>query len=153
MLNPLGGGRAMTQGDWYRNRHWDEAIEAAFFAKLARARQKSQYLRIQACLLAEQYPKAALRLLDLYFEMQASVEPHETIDQASAYGHKATAYLSLGDVEAAIASYESALAREAWFPNWRTQAYVDLPYLIATRRLRSHYDRALDILMEHRSEP
>jgi len=47
------------------------------------------------------------------------------------------------------AALEAALAREAAFPNLRTQAYLDLPYLIATRGLRQLYDRALTLLHAH----
>jgi len=43
----------MGRHDWYRNTDWDEEIKDAFFTKLGRARDKSQYLRIQACTLAE----------------------------------------------------------------------------------------------------
>jgi tetratricopeptide (TPR) repeat protein len=143
----------MTQDDWFRNRRWDDAIEAAFFARLSRSRKKSQYIRIQACELAERHPKVALRLLDQYFASLTSAEPYEAVDRAAAYHHRASAHLALGDTEAAIVSYEDALAREAEFPNSRTQAYVGLPFLIATRRLQSYYDRALDILREHGTRP
>lgn len=56
----------MARGDWFRNSNWNDAIETAFFAKLRRARSKAQYLKIQACTLAEKHPEVALRLLDQY---------------------------------------------------------------------------------------
>ncbi len=56
--------------DWYRNTAWDDAIEASFFAKLARARQKAQYVRIQANTLAPTKPDVALRLLDHLFQLR-----------------------------------------------------------------------------------
>jgi tetratricopeptide (TPR) repeat protein len=143
----------MSRDDWFRNGHWDDNIEAAFFAKLAKARRKTQYLRIQACTLAERHPKAALSLLDRYFAMMDRVEPYEKVDLAQAYADQARAHLALEDIDAAIMSYEAALGREAAFPNSRSQAYVELPFLIATRNLQPNYRRALAILNETQSRP
>ena len=50
--------------DWFRNKTWSEAIEAGFEAKLARARDKSQYLKIQGYELLTADPAVAARLLD-----------------------------------------------------------------------------------------
>jgi hypothetical protein len=61
--------------------------------KLARAKDKSQYLRIQASTLASRYPKAALRLLDQYFASG------EHLDMAVAHVDRATAYLCLGKLD------------------------------------------------------
>jgi hypothetical protein len=41
------------------------------------------------------------------------------------------------------------LAREAEFPQLQTQAYVDLPYLIATNGIREKYDRAVQLLEKY----
>jgi tetratricopeptide (TPR) repeat protein len=125
--------------DWFRNTAWNESVERAFDEKLRRARRKGQYLRIQACTLARSHPEVALKLLDRYFDL-----PDDS-DYAQAHVDRATALLALGRVNDAIKSYEAALAREAVFPNLQTQAYLDLPYLIATREIRERYERALQL--------
>jgi tetratricopeptide (TPR) repeat protein len=137
----------MSQQDWFRNTSWDVEIEAAFQKKLARARDKSQYLRIQASTLASNHPAVALRLLDQYFALG------EHFDLAQAHTDRATAHLSLGQLDGAIQAYESALSREASYPKLQTQAYLDLPFLVAAERLTQHYDRALSLLETHRDRP
>jgi tetratricopeptide (TPR) repeat protein len=134
----------MARDDWFRNENWNPAIEDAFFAKLRRARDKSQYLRIQACMLAGKEPLVALRLLDEYFT-QAN-----QFDRAQAFVDSASAYLTLGDLNKAIASYESALAHEEQRPSVKTQAYLDLPFLIATEGLVARYEQALAIMDSHK---
>ncbi len=84
-------------------------------------------------------------LLDRYFALK------DDFDHAQAYVDRATALLALGRVEEAIESYTAALAREAVFPNLQTQAYLELPYLIATRGLRQKYDDAMEILEKYRA--
>jgi hypothetical protein len=54
-------------------------------------------------------------------------------------------------VAEAVTAYEAALAREATVPNVLTQAYSELPYLIATHRIREQYARALELLHLHES--
>lgn len=130
--------------DWFRNETWDEAIAKRFHEKLRRARQKEQYLRIQACTLARTHPEVALELLDQYFALP------DDFDHAQAHVDRASALLALDRVEEAVESYEAALAREAEFPNLKTQAYLDLPYLIATHGIKSRNDRAAALLEEHK---
>jgi tetratricopeptide (TPR) repeat protein len=129
--------------EWFRNRTWNDAVERTFNEKLRRARRKEQYLRIQASTLAVSCPEVALKLLDRYFELQ------DDFDHAQAHVDRATALLALGRVNDAMAAYEAALRREAVFPNLKTQAYLELPFLIATRGIREQYDRALHLLHAH----
>ncbi len=136
----------MSREDWFRHEDWSPSIEAEFFAKLARARNKAQYLRIQASTLARSHPQAALELLRRYFELE------EPFDLAQAYEDRATAQIALRDIEGAITSYEAALAREERFPNVVTNAYLSLPVLIVRERLSERYREALDLLKKHRAK-
>ncbi len=130
----------MARDDWFRNSDWNSAIEAAFFAKLARARDKGQPLRIQACILAESHPRVALRLLDQFFTLG------DRFDAGQAHVDRARALLALSDAEGAIEAYEAALSAQARRPNVETTASLDLPLLIATRKDRMRYARALEVL-------
>ena len=130
--------------DWFRNTTWDVETAQRFDQKLHRARRKEQYLRIQACTLAPTHPDVALELLDRYFALP------DDFDHAQAYVDRATALRALGRLDEAVAAYEKALAREVEFPNLQTQAYLDLPFLIATTPMPNRYDRALELLERHK---
>src|ERR1700752_3503554 len=101
----------MGRDDWFRNTSWSKDIEAAFFARLARARDKHQYLRIQAHTLALSHPQVALQLLDEYFKLEGN------FDHAQAQVDRACAHVALGNIEDAIRSLEASLAREDVRPN------------------------------------
>ena len=129
----------------WRNTAWNEEVEAIFFRKLGRARNKSWYLCNQSRALASSYPEVALRLLDQYFSLGGD------LDQAAAHFYRARAHIALGDVHAAILSFEAALAREEAFPNFQTWAFLELPVLIAMERRQELYDRAIEILRSRKS--
>jgi tetratricopeptide (TPR) repeat protein len=135
----------MSTDSWFRNAEWSAATASLFEERLRRARRKEQYLRIQAGTLARSNPAVAHALLDRYFEMS------DDFDHAQAYVDRANAYLSEEKIEDAIASYEQALQREAAFPKLLTEAYLDLPYLIAVRGIAGHFERALQLLDLHRN--
>lgn len=130
----------MSRDDWYRNIDWDEQTEIKFKDKLKRARDKSQYLRIQASYLIKKHPQNALHLLELYFDQG------EHFDFAQAHSDRAKAYLAIEKVDEAIKSYNAAIQRESVYPQLLTNAYLDLPLLIAARGIQGQYDRALKIL-------
>ena len=134
----------MSSEDWYRNIEWSAAIESSFDAKLQRARRKEQYLRIQASILASARPDIAHALLDRYFQMP------DKFDNAQAHVDRAKAYLAQGNLSEAILSLEDALKREAEYPHSLTQAYLDLPYLIAVKGVSDKYGRAEELLVTHR---
>jgi tetratricopeptide (TPR) repeat protein len=132
-----------TMPEWFRNATWNAAVAQVFEEKLRRARRKEQYLRIQACTLATSHPQVALDLLERYFALP------DQFDQAQAYVDRAQALLALSRADDAIESYEAALAREVAFPKLQTQAYLDLPFLIATRGIKSRYEQAVNLLELH----
>ena len=135
----------MGRDDWWRNTSWNEDIEAAFFNKFARAKNKSFYLRNQARFLASSHPEVALRLLDHYFKLGADSS------EAEAHFYRARAHVALRSMDAAVIAFEAVLAREDALPNFRTWAFHELPVLIATERMSAHYDRAIQVLMKHRN--
>jgi tetratricopeptide (TPR) repeat protein len=134
----------MGRGNWWRNVSWNGEIEAAFFNKLARARNKTWYLRNQAANIASNCPEVALRLLDQYFA--SGGDPQE----AEAHFYRARAHIALRNMDAAVLAFEATLAREDAVPNFLTWAFHELPVLIATERMSTRYDRAVEVLMQHR---
>jgi len=131
--------------EWFRNTSWNDAIAAQFETRLARARRKEQYLRIQASTLSSTEPEVAHKLFDRYLALP------DQFDQAQAHVDRATAFIAQGRFPEAVGSYEAALSRESAFPRLLTQAYLELPYLVATHRLQAQYARAFEILEQHKS--
>ena len=137
----------MATIDWYRNKKWNEIIEKAFFEKLKRARsQRDQYLVIQALTLVKRNPEVTLRLVDYYFESRKG-----DFDDVRALLARAEAYLELEEIEKAMAAYRAVLIREEEFPNHQSGAYVDYPYIVATRGIESENENALNVLKKHSS--
>jgi tetratricopeptide (TPR) repeat protein len=134
----------MGRDSWWRNTSWNAEIEAAFFTKLARARNKTWYLRNQARALASNCPEVALGLLDQYFALGGD------LGQAEAHFYRARAYVALRNIDDAVLAFEAALAREDAVPNFRTWAFQELPVLIATERIRARYDRAIQVLVKNK---
>jgi tetratricopeptide (TPR) repeat protein len=136
----------MATDDWFRNKAWSPAIEARFYERLRRAKQKAQYLVIQAGCLEQSHPQVALVLLEHYFALG------KDFNLAPAFVVQAAAYLSSGDVGQAVDSYERAIRAEFEFPIMRTNAWLDLSMLVATKKIRAHYAVALDLMAEHKSK-
>ena len=131
----------MSRDDWYRNTSWDSTTEAAFRAKLARARtSRPQYLRIQASYLTETFPDTALQLIEEYFDTG------DEFDVPTALCARAEAYLALGRTAEAVDAYKQALEWEVAHPGYISTARIDLPKLVAADRISSEYVYALDVL-------
>ncbi len=137
----------MARGDWFRNTTWNDEIELNYRHRLRRARDKSQYLRIQASYLTESYPEVALRLLDQYFSLG------DHFDTARAYVEKGRAMIAFRDVEGALSSYEAALVQEDLRPSVKTQAYLEFACLVVETPVAPLYRRALEILESHCDRP
>lgn len=134
----------MAGRDWFRNDTWTPAIEEQFYAKLRRAtkQKRAQYACLQAYHLRHSQPEIALRLLDEYFAVP------ERSDDARAYTFRAQAYLVLENIDEAVKAYESAINTEKKFPNFTTDARIDLPFLIASRCIHARYPLAMALLAD-----
>jgi len=137
----------MSSDDWYRNNKWNDEIEALFYEKLKRARsQRDQYIIIQTSHLSESFPLISLQLIDEYFEKRK-----DKFDDVRAYWAQSIAFMNLGDIDKAMEAYRAILKREEEFPNHQTTAYVDYPYIVATKAIESEYQNVLSVLTKHHS--
>src|ERR1700731_2595925 len=119
----------------FRNEEWNPTIEEHFFKKLSRAKDKVQYLKIQAGCLSKRYPQVALQLLNKFFALEGN-----SIFRAEAFLHEAQAYLSVGAKQKAIESFQKALQREREFPNMVTNAWSEYGLLVATEKISDLFD-------------
>lgn len=110
---------------WYRNSDWSDAIAADFERRLARSRhQKAQNLSIQGAHLIASHPEVARDLLQRAAAMD---DPFET---PRALANLAKAFLALGGVEAALATYEDALLRQSEQPGMVAVHPVDYVFVV-----------------------
>ena len=112
--------------------------------RLRRARDKSQYLAIQAYCLRIAHPTVALELTDRCLEVTKSLT--HSMDATRAYEVRAVAHLALGNIEAAFASFDIVLEREPQNTDFRTNVCLDYPYLIALLNVTARFDQALAIM-------
>lgn len=134
--------------EWFRRTSWSPDDEREFFARLKRsrgARNKSQYLRIQASHLEgtgdSRLVEVSLGLLSLLLRDYA--EPSQV---ACAWKQRASCHERLDQIDEAMEAYRKAIQAEQEQPNWKTGAALDFAWLVATRRLRFVYEEALRLL-------
>jgi tetratricopeptide (TPR) repeat protein len=137
--------KSRADKDWYRNSNWNPEIETKFFEKLRRARDKAQYLKIQAACLTATHPREAFKLIEKFFELG------ESLFVPDAYLAEANAHLTLGQNSEAVDSFKKALERERLVPSYKTTAWSEFALLVADRRLEPHFDEAVRVLAEHGS--
>ncbi|WP_066554000.1 hypothetical protein [Croceicoccus bisphenolivorans] len=133
--------------DWYRQIEWNDEIAQAFFSCLERARNKAQYLNIQAYTLLASHPAVAA-------ELCRKVLTLDTPDQHARAGlYLGTALAASGDIDGAIAALEDAIETERNHPMHRTGAYMDQALLVAVSKRSDMYDRVRTRLEEHHALP
>ena len=125
--------------DWFRSRTWSKEIEAHFEAKLARSRDKSQYLKIQGYELLASEPVIAARLL----ERCAEIDDHW---RADALLHLGQARLHLGDIGGALQALDAAVEQEERVTWARTGARTDRALIVAFYGIRERFDEVLPYL-------
>lgn len=111
--------------DWFRQTEWTPAIAAAFAARLARARDKGQYLCIQAHTLLATDPAAAAGLC----RQALALDDPDWHARAGLY--LGTALALSGDGDGAITALDQAMVAEAANPAFRTGAWLDHALLVA----------------------
>jgi hypothetical protein len=132
---------------WFRNTEWDGDIEAAFNARLGRARSKAQYLNIQAYTLLASHPQVAASLA------RRAIECADDTETARAGLYLGTALAVAGDMNGAISALEGAIKAEQREPMFRTAAYLDQALLVALAKRTDMYDLALERLSIDRVLP
>ena len=111
--------------DWFRNSDWNDDISAAFETKLARARgQKAQYLSLQGFYLIANRPLVARALLE------RAVALDDEFETPRALANLAMAQLALGDVDAALDTYELGLHRQLVDPRNVAIQAADYAFLV-----------------------
>lgn len=141
----------MTNTEWFRRTTWTDSDREDFYARLMGSRgasSKAQYLRLQALHLAEAgHHAGAIELLD-----RILAEFPGSIDNALSHAQKADSLARLGQTDAAIEEYRAALQRERDFPNVRTNAWLDLGWLVVEKDLTQLYDEVARTMNEFRDE-
>ena len=116
-------------GEWFRNDGWDDGIAATFEARLAKARDKAQYLTIQAHCLLGAFPKVAATLARQAIDLN---DPAQT----------ARVGLYMGTALAMTGALDAAMEAEAREPAFRTAAHLDQALLIAAAEREALYPLA-----------
>jgi len=137
----------MARDDWYRCTSWSAADKEAFFARLKRSGTsdaKAQYLRIQACYLAEAklYP-SAVELLGILIR-----DYPDHLELAQTHLQMAECLIELGEAENAIAEFRLSLQRQRDFPNVLTASWLQFPLFVVRQNLTQYYEEALGVLEE-----
>jgi len=131
--------------DWFRNGEWNAQVAAEFETRLARSRDKAQYLVIQAYTLIPAHPEVAAELAG------RAVALEDETQTARAALYLGTALMVAGRPEEAIEALKLALDTQRRWPMFRTGAALDLALAIAVTGREAEYDFALELLVTERA--
>ena len=133
----------MTE-EWFRRTDWNAQNRDEFFRRLKRARDKSQYLKIQAVVLEDAgQHSAALELVDYYLQHHAV-----PIWNSQVHGCRALALAALDNPDAAVAAFRLSLEAEREKPNVQTDSWLDFGEFVAVGARADLFDEALTVLAE-----
>ena len=134
----------MTSKDWFRKKTWGEADREDFFARLNKAKQKSQYLRIQSAELKQVgLYEPALELID-----RLILDHPDSIDIPIGYLIRAGCISSIKGDDEAIEAYELAVKTDREYSNIETKALLDFAFYIVEIQRKDLYQRALSLFDE-----
>jgi tetratricopeptide (TPR) repeat protein len=131
--------------DWFRNTEWNAEIAAGFETRLARSRDKAQYLTIQAYTLIATHADVAAELA------RRAIALEDEAQTARAALYLGTALMVAGKPDEAIDALGLALKAQARWPMFRTGAALDLALAIAVTSRRDEYNYALELLAPERA--
>ena len=134
--------------DWFRKKSWSKEDELDFFERLGRARKSSraQYLKIQAIELLATTNHTLLDVAETLLTRVLEEYPDELFEKASVLH-------TLGNIEKqrenwskALDYYKQALDVEQFFPQVKTQAYLDFAELVVETKDVAHYGQVKDLI-------
>lgn len=132
---------------WYRRTTWSAEDEQDFLVRLKRARQKAQYLVLQASALVDTGDAvlvgAGLRLVD-----RMLAEYPDPFFLSNAFLTRAEALVRLNRPEEAVFAFRGALEARRAMPNLVNYAYLEFAWTVARLDMQSFFDEALAVLRE-----
>ncbi|MEI8213460.1 MAG: hypothetical protein WCI02_15035 [Planctomycetota bacterium] len=134
----------MPTTDWYRRTTWTEVDQSEFAAKLKRARDKPQYLRIQALHLSEAGLYSAA--IDLLHQIVKEFPDASQITQS--HLQLAHAYAKTDKPDLALQQFKLTLELQRKYPNWQTSVWLDYPVYVIENKIASEYVNARSVLLE-----
>ena len=102
---------------------------------------------IQALTLTKNHPQIALQLVEMYFDTAKG-----EFNDVRALSARADALMELARFDEALVAMREILSTEQRRPNQKTRTFVDYPFLVATRKLRSEYEHAMRTLEDRAND-
>ena len=136
----------MAKEEWFRKKKWSEEDEKEFFTRLNRSKtiyNKSQYLRIQADCLVNEYPKTALELIEILLRKYPDKSQFHL-----AYSTQARCNKILGEKEKVVASYHKSFEARRNYPNFKSYSHFEFGVWVINEQLIEYYDEIYNLIEE-----